>query len=687
MSLVLETDAPDAVSVGKNGEVKIEQPDGSVVIDFAPQPKKADDNGKWFANLAERLDDGKLGMIAEELLTAIAADEQTRSDDMATRARIIELLGLKVEAPRTDIGSSSAPLEGMSSVRHPILLEACLRFQANARGELLPSSGPAKIDNQGRATAQRDELAEHYEQEFNNYLTTTATEYYPDTDRMLFSVGAQGAEFKKVYHCPLRNRPVSEWVRGEDLIVNNSATDLRNAERVTHQLMMRTSMVKRLQRTGAYRDIELSQPNQTTTVVQDAKAATSGVSALPQRPEDQQHTIYETYCELELDQFQPRGFKGITLPFAVTIDRDSRQVLAVRRNWAKDDDACLPLTPFVEYPYVRGMGFYGFGLGRILANSASALTAGWREGIDAGMFANFPGFLYSEAVGRQLTTNFRVPPGGGMRIQTSGPINQAVMPLPYKSMEGAFVQFLQWVEGTSQRVGGTAEVGVGEGKQNAPVGTTLSLIEQATMVVGAVLKSLHQAQSEEFQKLIALFREDPEAMWRSTPQRKRARPWNEAEMMKAIEDTSLVPKADPNAAGHMVRMMRASTLLQMADTNPQDINRRQAYQHALTMMRFDPESVMNPPSAGVPQKSDAQVIAEAELAKAQIKAATDEKNTQVKAAQALAQSQEKQADREFREREADDKRQIEVIKLATSLAVHPESLPVVEQILPNGVAQ
>lgn len=677
----LETDVADAVTV-KDGAVEIEQPDGSVVIDFAPKPKAAPDDGKWFTNLATKVDAGKLGMIAEEMLTAIDADEQTRSDWVSQRTRTLELLGLKLEPPRNDVSQSSAPLEGMSSVRHPVLLEAVLRFQANARGELLPASGPAKIDNQGRDSTERDELAEDLEKEFNNYLTTTASEYYPDTDAMLFSVGAGGAEFKKVYHCPLRDRPVSEWVNASDIIVNNTATDLRNAERITHRTMIAPSTMARMQKAGQYRDIALSQPNEQPDQITEKKAAISGVAALPTRPEDQRHTVYEIYTRLDLTEYAPRGFKGQMLPFKISIDRDSRQVLELRRNWDKDDDLALARTWFVKFPYVRAFGFYDIGLGNILGNSAAALTAGWRIGLDNGMFSNFPGFLYNESAGRQLTNQIRVPPGGGMRIQTGQQkIGDAVMALPYKAMDPSFVAFLQWMESDSQRVGGTAEVGVGEGKQNAPVGTTLALIEQATMVLSAVQKRLHQAQSEELQLLQGLFRDDPEAMWRSTPQRKRARPWDAAIMLKALGDYDFIAASDPNAASHMVRMMRGNALMQIAKDDPVNVNQRLATQHALTLMRFDASQVMNPPGNGEQQPSDAQTLADAQVAAAKIRAETDAANTQVKAATALTSAQTKERELELRREIEDRRQQLEAMRLAVSIAVHPESEAAVNRTL------
>ena len=215
----------------------------------------------WYDNLADEIDELELSRIGEDLLRGIDADIQTRSDWVEDRAQGLKLLGLKIELPGVQGTSDGAPVEGMSKVRHPLLLEAVLRFQANARSELLPTDGPVKIrDDSNNSSDELDELANALEKDMNHYLTTVATEYYPDTDRMLFMVGFGGNGFKKVYFCPLRNRPVSESIDAEDLIVNNAATDLQSAKRITHRIMMRPSVVKRMQIIGAYRDIALAEP-------------------------------------------------------------------------------------------------------------------------------------------------------------------------------------------------------------------------------------------------------------------------------------------------------------------------------------------------------------------------------------------------------------------------------------------
>src|ERR1700761_6126326 len=257
---------PDRPETDENGNViSLRHPDGSITVSITDDPlERANDNGGkegWFDNLAEKIPDNELGSIASDLIRGIEDDIQSRTDWVDSRAQGMRLLGLKIELPTVSGGADGAPVEGMSKVRHPLLLEAVLRFQANARSELLPTDGPVKIRNDdNNATLGEDQLANALEKDLNHYLTVTAPEYYPDTDRMLFMLGFGGTAFKKVYFCPLRNRPVSETVDASDLIVNNAATDLKNAIRITHHSNVPKNVIRRLQLLGEYRDVELHDP-------------------------------------------------------------------------------------------------------------------------------------------------------------------------------------------------------------------------------------------------------------------------------------------------------------------------------------------------------------------------------------------------------------------------------------------
>lgn len=550
--------------------------DGSISISLDGKPiedGKKKEKGGWFDNLVDDIDDQELGRIADELIRGITDDTDSRKEWVEDRAQGIKLLGLKIEIPGLAGAADGAPVEGMSKVRHPLLLEAVLRFQANARSELLPTDGPVKIrDDATHASMERNLLADALEKDLNHYLTTTASEYYPDTDRMLLMLGFGGTAFKKIYFCPLRNRPIIESVDADDMIVNNAATDLRNAKRITHRVYMRPSTVKRLQILGVYRDIELSRPSPPQLdSVQREQMSQQGVSVESFNPDDRDREIYECYCELDVKGFEHKykgKESGLEIPYRVTIDVSSKQILSIARNYDEVDGE-LPeaRSNFVKYTFVPGMGFYDIGLLHILGNTTNAITAAWRELLDAGMYANFPGFLMADTGARQNTNIFRVPPGGGALVKTGGlSLAEAVMPLPYKEPSGALMSLVQNMAETGMRIGGTSEQQVGEGRADAAVGTTLAQIEQATKVMNAVHKRMHAAQAEEFQLLVRCFKEHPESFWQRC--KRPTLQWDEQTFLTALNDCELVPQADPNTASHAQRVMKVMAIKQLQAANP-----------------------------------------------------------------------------------------------------------------------
>lgn len=604
----IDISTPDAHVTTEDGTLVIEGEDGNIIIDFSPEPEVDEEKRSDFnANLAELIDESELSRIAEDTLRGVQFDEQSRREWLETRAQGIRILGLSIDPPKSSI-DTTASLDGMSNVRHPALLEAVLRFQANARGEILPAQGPVKVTDALNESTANDELAEKLENDLNYYLTKIATEYYPDTDRMLFYVGFGGCGFKKVYFCPLRQRPVSESVDAKDLIVSNAATDMKNSGRVTHQITMRPSVLKRMQIAGAYRDVPISSPVGVILSPVDREIAdTQGINPLSQQTEDRDHTILETYEELNIRGFEHKDggeITGLPLPYRVVIEKDSRQVLEIRRNWRKEDETQTAKIGFVKYSYVPGLGFYDIGLLQILGNTTNALTAAWRELLDSGMFANFPGFLYAKRAGRQNTNEFRVPPGGGQPIDIEGDdIRKAVMELPYKDVSPAFAQFIEQIAQTSQRVGGTAEVQIAEGRQDAPVGTTLALIEQATKIEGAVHKRIHAAQAEEFALLKECFRENPKSFLAAMKQRGITVDWDEQSFLLALNKATITPVADPNTPSHMHRLMKAMALVQMDKAYPGVMDPRKLVQRVATMIRVDDfDSLLAPsnPNATMP---------------------------------------------------------------------------------------
>ncbi len=643
-----DAEPEDIPEVSQDGAIlKIEHGDGSITLSLDGKPIKDPDNEKtppsgWFDNLVDEIDDIELQNIADDLIRGVADDIESRSEWIEDRAQGIKLLGLKIEIPGLNGAADGAPVEGMSKVRHPLLQEAVLRFQANARSELLPTDGPVKIrDDANGSTTQRDEIANALEKDMNHYLTSTAREYYPDTDRMLLMLGFGGTSFKKVYFCPLRNRPVSESVDADNLIVNSAATDLSNAKRITHRVYMRPSTVKRLQIIGIYSDTDLDTPNEVTPdAAQDAKSAQQGITTTSSNPDDRDREIYEVYCELDIKGYEHKHKgkqTGLEIPYRVTIDVSSRKILSITRNFDQDT-ADLPeaRVNFVKYTFVPGLGFYDIGLLHILGNTTNAITAAWRELLDAGMYANFPGFLISDTGSRQNTNIFRIPPGGSAQVKTGGqPINQAIMPLPYKEPSQALMALVENMSQTGMRVGGTSEAQVGEGRADAPVGTTLAMIDQATKIMNAVHKRMHSAQAEEFSLLLKCFREHPESFWERN--RKPTLQWNEELFIQALNDVELVPQADPNTSSHAQRVMKIMALKQLQAANPQMYDEEAIDKAALRAIGWsNPEQFLKPAQAKQPPPEFLKGVEEIKIAHQKADADTMRAQAAMLAAQSRA---------------------------------------------------
>jgi hypothetical protein len=731
--VIVDEEGGDIPKVDEKGNtLEIEYADGSIEFNLDGSPlDSANEDGNpegWFSNLAEKIGAGELGRISEDLLRGISDDKSTRTEWLEDRATGLKLLGLKLEIPNTSGASDGAPVEGMSRVRHPLLLEATLRFQANARSELLPTDGPVKIRNDAlESSPQQNNDADALQKDLNHYLTAIATEYYPDTDRMLLMLGFGGTAFKKVYFCPLRNRPVSETVDADDLIVNNSATDLRNAKRITHRIAMKASTVKRLQILGSYRDIPLSDPMQSNLdSVQREKKDQEGVAADTMNPQDRDREIYECYCELDISGYEHKWkgkVTGLEIPYRVTIDVSSRQILSIVRNFDENDQELPEARPaFVKYTFVPGFGFYDIGLLHILGNTTNAVTAAWRELLDMGMFANFPGFLIGDAAGRQNTSNFRVAPGSGALIKTGGmDIQKAVMPLPYNAQGmPALMQLTENIVDTGRAIGGTAEMMVGEGRADAPVGTTLAMVEQAQKVLNAVHKRMHTAQAEEFQLLVRCFREHPDSFWNRN--KRPSCKWDEARFIKALNDCQLVPQADPNTASQTQRLMKIAALKMLQAANPTMYDPIAIDLIAMQALGWsNPQQFMAPPSAqGKPppemqekieklkiekQKADAttldaQTRAKAQSADQQLGAAkiqmegqgglkppdpAQQEENQIKVMELQAEQQDAVLDAMNRERERESRERVALVNLAKALIPLPGGLEMLRKLLPPDV--
>lgn len=569
-------------TVDDQGRLQIELDDGSLII--RPDWRKASQGAskKHNANLALGMTDTALSVLAEDLLRGIRADDASRSEWLEGLAKAVEMLGIVLKKGGAAGDDAAAPVEGMSVFDHPCLLQACIRFQADFVSEMLPVDGPVKVrsdttappagamDNQPASEFTEADLATAMEKDLNHYLTDTAKEYYPDTARMAFRIGLFGGGFKKVYDCPLRKRPVSESVQINDLIVDHSATDLENAAlvgRVTHRIKMQNSMLRRMMKAKVYRTVELTQPTEKNDPLEQAELRAQGQSEFATQSDEHPHTIFECSTGLDPLDVGDGDDDGSYRPYKVAIEETSSTVLAVYRNWAEDDELRMPRREYVKFSYIDALGFYPLGLIHILGNTVKALTAAFRLFLDSGMFANFPGGLMADTAGKQTTNMIRVAPGSFAQIETGGrPIQEIAMPLPYKDIGAAFLQFIQHLEESGKSLGGEVSAPLQEGVANMPVGTMLASIEQAVKPLKGVFKGLHRSQAEEFQLLRDRFRENPSALWRYN--KRPARQWEENEFRQALENADLVPMADPNTSSQVQRIALASAVEQLAEKAP-----------------------------------------------------------------------------------------------------------------------
>lgn len=600
---------------------------------------------KFDENLAEHVDAFSLAKIASDLLQGIDADLQSRKQWEEITKKAIEFLGLIYEEASGQVSAQGS----ISKVWHTLMLEASIQFWANAQAEFLPAEGPVKVrddkpeqdeappgigDNGAPPLeGDRDEEAEGLEEIFNHYLTVTDKQYYRDFSRMLFSLGPIGTQFRKVYYNPLRRMAVSEWVKADNLIVSNDAVHLATAGRVTERIMMRNADVRRLMWMGHWLNQPLVQPTDSPTGIEETIGQVEGIRPGPELPADHRHTIYECYCDLDLPGFEHKENgqpTGLPMPYRVSLDKDSRRILEIRRNWREDDDNFEARQRYVMFGLVPGFGFYYLGYAHILGNTERALTALEREMIDAGMYSIFPGFLWKKGA-RSDTTQIRPPPGGGAEINIgmNDDIRKVVMGLPYKDLSPNVMALAEKLEENGRKIGSILEIPVGEGTANIPVGTMISMVEEGTKVMAAVHKGLHQSRTEELELLKELIAEDPGVLLRG---KKPPFEWREE-----FADRDLIPASDPNTPSHVHRIMRATAYAQLSQIFPDIANRPKIFEEILRVIRApDPSEFMAPPQQG-PQAPPPQVVsAQARLQTAQIQAQAKLQSDQMDAASSAA---------------------------------------------------
>ena len=521
------------------------------------------------ANLAEVLSDSVLGSLSSELGHSIDEDKSSREDWEEAIAKGLGLLGINYQ-------ERNQPFLGASGVTHPLLSEAVTQFQAQAYKEMLPPGGPVKTQILGIQTREVEDQAQRVKDFMNYQITEVMEEFDQDTDQMLFYLPITGSTFKKVYFDPTRQRAVSKFVPAEDLIVPYAASDLRTAERYTHVVRMSENEIRKLQVGGIYRDVDLS-PSEDDESDTTIKSKTDEIQGLRPGYSDELYTIYEVHVDLDLEGFEDLDAMGeptgIRLPYIVTMDADSGQILSLVRNYREQDPLRRKRDFFVHYKFLPGFGFYGFGLLHMIGGLSRAATSILRQLIDAGTLSNLPGGFKARGV-RIRNDDEPVNPGEFRDLDVpGGDIRNALMPLPYKEPSGTLAQLLGVVVDSGRRFAQVADTKVADVNSQAPVGTTVALIEQGSKVISSIHKRLHYAQKAEFRMLAEIFANNP------MPYPYQVGPNINPQIMAQDFDgrVDILPVSDPSIFSMAQRLSLAQTQLQLAQAAPQMHNLYEAY--------------------------------------------------------------------------------------------------------------
>ena len=508
-------------------------------------------------NLAEILDDGALGKIASELVELVEADIASRKDWAESFVKGLEVLGVNYEE-RTE------PWNGACGVYSTVLTEAAIRFQSESIMETFPAAGPVKTEIIGAIDRLKEEAAERVQADMNFKLTEEMPEYRPEHERMLYSLGLSGAAFKKVYYDPAMERQVAVFIPAEDMIVPYGASNLQNAERVTHVMRKTKNEMRRLQVSGFYRDIDLGEPVQHLSDIEKKKADQQGYKAT----DDDRYQLLEVHAYWDLEGFEDTDSEGeetgIGLPYVITIDRGTNKILAIRRNYLEDDAKKTKRQHFVDYCYIPGFGFYGMGLIHIIGGYARAGTSLIRQLVDAGTLANLPGGLKARGA-RIKGDDTPIQPGEFRDVDVpSGVIKDNIMMLPYKEPSGTLLTLLDRITEEGRRLGSISDMKISDMSANAPVGTTLALLERTLKTMGAVQARVHYSMKQEFKLLKGIIRDYSPAEYEYDPQ------GNDKQVKQSDYDmVEVIPVSDPNSSTMAQRIMQYQAVIQLAQGAPQ----------------------------------------------------------------------------------------------------------------------
>jgi len=525
--------------------------DGSVEITLIPDANITD-TMSFDANLAEALDDGQLNDLADELVGLVDADIDSRKDWADTFVKGLDVLGFKYEE-RTD------PWEGACGVYSTVLAEAAIRFQAETMSETFPAAGPVRVKIIGEENKDKEEAANRVKADMNYELTERMVEYRPEHERLLYSLGLAGSAFKKVYFDPNIGRQVAIYIPAEDVVVPYGASHVESAERVTHIMRKTKNELKKLQAGGFYRDVDLGSPQPYHTDIEKRKAEEGGYSLT----DDDRYSLYEIHADLVIEDVDEDD-NEIAKPYVVTLERGTNEILSIRRNWNPDDSLMLKRQHFVHYVYVPGFGFYGLGLIHIIGGYAKAGTSLIRQLVDAGTLANLPGGLKARGL-RIKGDDTPIEPGEFKDVDVpSGSIRDNIMPLPYKEPSQTLLALLNQITTEGRRLGAISDMNISDMSANAPVGTTLALLERTLKPMAAVQARVHYAMKQEFKLLKAIISEHAPEKYAYEPIRGEVTA-READYM-AVD---VIPVSDPNSSTMAQRVVQYQAVLQMSQSAPQ----------------------------------------------------------------------------------------------------------------------
>jgi hypothetical protein len=556
-SITVET--PDELAIEN---VEMTEDGGAIInpIEVAPE-------NKFDANLAEFLDDEALQDLSSDLMQEYKDDKSSRDEWYDAYSKGLKLLGFTYE-------DRSQPFQGASGVTHPLLAETVTQFQAQAYKELLPANGPVRTQIIGASNPQKEEQAQRV-QEFMNYqIMHVMEDFDPDLDQMLFYLPLSGSAFKKIYFDTTLNRAVSKFVPSEDLIVPYSATDLATAERVTHVIKRTENEVRKMQVMGIYQDVDLQFKDEASnSSIQEAVNKIDGVRPTGSSYKNDVYTLLEMHCDLDIPGYE--NDDGIKLPYIVTIDEGSQKVLSIYRNYEEGDTLYKKKQYFVHYKFLPGLGFYGFGLIHMLGGLSRTATSALRQLIDAGTLSNLPAGFKARGL-RIRDDDNPLQPGEFRDVDApSGDLRQGLLPLPYKEPSATLFQLLGFVVQSGQRFATIADQKIGDSvAANAPVGTTMALIERGSRVMSAIHKRLHYSQKTEFNLLAKVFKDFYPQVYPYDVGK------NAAAVFKAQdfdERVDIMPVSDPNIFSMSQRVTLAQTQLQMAQSDPNQHNLYEAY--------------------------------------------------------------------------------------------------------------